>query len=800
MGARPVIAGLSPLPRRLLRVLIACLVVGCLGYAWSTVPGVRLGPGYNPWLDGWLNNGLIIGAAVLCFARVWLIRAERGAWLSMGVGTLAYAAGSIYFYAVVVFQHPQPYPSWADAGWLAVLPCSYLAAVLLVRRQLHRFHRTLWLDGVVAALGVATLAVGVVFPAVLRLAGGRVELVVVNLVYPIGDLILLVLAVGVFALFGWRPPPVWRILAVGWLLLAVTDVVYLGQSVANSYQPGSPVDAAWAVAMVVPGLAAWRAPRPAVAAVRLDGWAVLVVPSLFAVTALGMLSYGCLAGLSVIAVALASTTLAAGLARTGLTVAEFSRLRAGAAQARTDDLTGLANRRRFYERAAELLEDRSGVGPVAVLVIDLDGFKDVNDSLGHHGGDELLRSLGARWLAELRPQDLLARMGGDEFAVLLPGSDSAAAVGVADRLRRQLRQPFVLRGTSLSVDSLYVDASVGVATCPAHGRTVDELLRRADGAMYQAKTLRSRVEVYTVDRDPNTCGRLALVQALRCSLHPTRGVDDGELLLHYQPKIDLLSGQVVGAEALIRWRHPGLGLIEPDEFLPQAERAGLMRAITLQVVDLAVAQCRAWWDGERRFSVAVNLSSTNLVDLDLPAAVHARLVTHGVPASALLVEITEGSLIEDRERCLQVLHDLRAQGVRVSVDDFGTGYSSLSYLLDLPVDELKLDRSFTRRMTHDHRSRAIVESAVGFAHALDLPLVAEGVESAAELAVLADLGCDQAQGYHLGRPQPAAALDLSPRELPSVAAGGAGAVLTSAAAGAARQPLRLVTDRRPRRW
>ncbi|MEP6462644.1 MAG: EAL domain-containing protein [Frankiaceae bacterium] len=781
------------MPRRLLTVLIRCLVIGGLAYAFSAVPGVRPRAGYDRWLDGWLNNGLIIGSAVLCFARVWLVRSERGVWFSIGLGTLAYALGSIYYYTVVVFQDPQPYPSWADVGWLTVLPCSYLAAVLLVRRHLRSFHRTLWLDGVVGALGAAGLAVGVVFPGVLRLAGGQVPLVVLNLIYPAGDLLLLVLAVGVFALFGWRPPPVWRVLAAGWLLLAVSDVVYLGQSATGSYRPGSLVDAGWAVAMVMLGLAAWQVPRPS-AALRLDGWAVLGLPSLFAATALALLVYGCLVSLPVIAVAFAGATLAAALVRTGFTVTEFARLRAGAEQARTDDLTGLANRRHFYEAAAERLEGRSDEVRAAVLVIDLNGFKDVNDSLGHHRGDELLKSLAPRWLAELRPEDLLARMGGDEFVVLLPGADAAQAAAVAHRLRDQLRRPFLLGGVSL-----HVDASVGVAACPDHGRNTDELLRHADVAMYQAKTLRSGVELYRVDRDPNSRGRLELMQALRGSLEPTGDTDEGALLVHYQPKLDLRSGQVVGVEALVRWRHPGLGLVQPDDFLPQAERAGLMRPVTLQVLDMALAQCRAWWQLERRLSVSVNLSAANLVDLELPAAVQAHLVAHGLPASALLVEVTEGSLIEDRGRCLQVLHALRALGVRVSIDDFGTGYSSLSYLLDLPVDELKLDRSFTWRMSQDRRSRAIVESAVRFAHALGLPLVAEGVQTATELALLTDLGCDQAQGYHLGCPQPAAALDLAPRDLRPPAAVGAGQVLASTAAGAGGpQHLRLLTDPGPR--
>jgi diguanylate cyclase (GGDEF)-like protein len=381
-------------------------------------------------------------------------------------------------------------------------------------------------------------------------------------------------------------------------------------------------------------------------------------------------------------------------------------------------------------------------------VLDLDRFKEVNDSLGHAVGDALLRQVGPRLRDQLRSGDLLGRLGGDEFVVLSTDLDGEAALALAQRLQAQLQRPFLVEGIALSVD-----ASVGVAVGPEQASTAEELLQLADLAMYAAKEARTGRELFDEDRDGQGRRRLEDVAALR------RGIEDGELVLHYQPKLVLGTGRVDGVEALVRWQHPDRGLLYPDAFIDLAESAGLMGPLTEAVLELALRQCRLWAEQDRELAVAVNVSPSNLVDEDFPGTVAGLLVATGVPARSLVLEVTESLLMADRERAERVLGRLRDQGVGVAIDDYGTGYSSLAYLAELPVTELKLDRAFVAGMTASWRAESIVISTLHLAHALGLALVAEGVEDQETLDALAGLGCDVVQGYHLSRPLPAAAFE-----------------------------------------
>ncbi len=416
-------------------------------------------------------------------------------------------------------------------------------------------------------------------------------------------------------------------------------------------------------------------------------------------------------------------------------------------QATHDTLTGLPNRLLIGERLRHALTvaDSSCTG---VLLIDLDRFKEVNDTLGHHHGDLLLAAIGPRLAGVLRPDDLLGRMSGDEFAVLLPDlADQRAAMAVATRVLHALHEPFHLDGVVVDVE-----ASIGLTLAPDDGTEPEQLMRQADVAMYEAKELSAGVVAYRHDRDNRAPSRLALLGDLR------RALDGDELVMHYQPQVDLVSRRLCGLEALVRWQHPQRGLLAPADFLPVAETTGLINRLTLRVLDLVLAQTRLWHDQHDAVPVAVNLSARCLHDPRLPAIVAAALSRHQVPAHLLRLEITESAIMSDPPRALSILQQLAASGVRLSLDDFGTGYSSMSYLRDLPVDELKVDRSFVTEMTEDDKDHLLVRSAVELGHNLGLSVVAEGVEDEKTMHALNGLGCDVAQGYLLARPMTTEAL------------------------------------------
>ena len=427
-----------------------------------------------------------------------------------------------------------------------------------------------------------------------------------------------------------------------------------------------------------------------------------------------------------------------------------------------DSLTGLANRRALYtEGQARLV--KTPARRRALLLLDLDKFKEVNDSLGHHAGDQLLVEVGARLRGQLRGGDLLARLGGDEFAVLLENVGLDEAAIVAENLRATLAEPFTTPAGPSAVESLTLHStvSIGIALFPDEGPGLSALLRKADIAMYKAKTSGDGYHVYSGNDDADGATRLRTADELRTA------ITSKQLVLYYQPKVDLDTGEVHCVEALVRWNHPTRGLLSPDAFLDLVEVSGLMRAMTRRVLEVALDQAAEWEGRGQHLTVAVNLSATSLVDADLPEEVFAMLAARGVPPHALQLEITEEFLMAERDRARAILARLREGGVQISIDDYGTGYSSLSYLRDLPIDELKLDQSFVMPMVEDARAAALVASTIALAHSLGLRMVAEGVETEAAYTELRRLGCDQGQGYYMSRPIPAAELDHWLRNLPA---------------------------------
>jgi diguanylate cyclase (GGDEF)-like protein len=411
-----------------------------------------------------------------------------------------------------------------------------------------------------------------------------------------------------------------------------------------------------------------------------------------------------------------------------------------------DALTGLPNRVQLQRRLAAALEDgpAGAARSTAVMILDLDGFKTVNDTLGHEHGDLLLTEVGARLVEAVGGAGTVARLGGDEFAVLLTdGADEEQAVHVGRRALRALEQPILLDGLEVEVGG-----SLGIALAPAHAADAAGLLKRADMAMYDAKSTARRLRVFEPELDTDDPRRLTLVSELRAALQ------NGELSVHVQPQARLRSGEVVGVEALARWHSPTLGTVPPDEFIPVAERSGLIGPLTTRVLDATLAAWATWRAAGHDLGVAVNLSARSLLDPDLVEEVDRLLRRHGVPASRLTLEVTESAVMADPVRAVALLHALRDLGVRLSVDDFGTGYSSLAYLKRLPVQEVKIDRSFVTALGHDAEDLPIVRAIVDLGRHMGLEVVAEGVEDAATTELLASIGCDLAQGWYLGRPVP----------------------------------------------
>ncbi|GAC1532271.1 MAG: hypothetical protein NVS3B12_09720 [Acidimicrobiales bacterium] len=417
--------------------------------------------------------------------------------------------------------------------------------------------------------------------------------------------------------------------------------------------------------------------------------------------------------------------------------------------ARHDPLTGLPNRLHLYEFLDGIM-NHADRPPVGVLLLDLDGFKEVNDTLGHHHGDELLRLVGPRIAAAIRTEDFVARAGGDEFTVVMTSSTGARAPSsfeeISHRVIDAFSAPFVVGNLSL-----VIGVSGGLAVFPDHGHDVAGIMRRADMAMYAAKRGRIGLVTYDPAYDHNTPAKLTLISELSTAL------EKSELVLHYQPIIDLASDLPCGVEALVRWNHPVRGLIMPDEFIPFAETSGLIHQLTRLVLSEALAQQQRWAAAGRQLPVSVNLSALSLLDRGLPEMVAGALHHARVAASLLTLEITETALIGDQVRASELLNELAKLGVHVSIDDFGTGYTSMANLRDMPVHELKIDKRFTRHVITSSQDRAIVQTVLDLARRLTMSAVAEGVEDQATADELRSMGCPSAQGYFFSRPIPAEA-------------------------------------------
>jgi diguanylate cyclase (GGDEF)-like protein len=724
-------------------LFVALTVLGVAAFATGVGPRPA-GAEWDRFYDVVLYNSAYLPAAAAAWAASARVRAERLAWRSLCVALLLYAVANVLRTLASGTGGNGPYPPAIDMLALAAYLLLYVAMVGLIRARVPRFHPSMWLDGVIGALGTTALGVAFLIGPYLHPAGGRPAIALINLAMPVMDVLLLALLVAVGSILGLRMDGSLVRVIVALLLVLVGDIVLFARMVEGTYVDGSPTELFWLIGICFAALAAHdAAPRPAEAEERSRvGLRLLALPLICNLASLFVLAAGWGDALPSTAAWLAIGCVVAAIARTAVTFREVRGFNEVKQQALTDELTGLANRRALLDTAARVLTTATARRPAALLLLDLDGFKEVNDSLGHTAGDHLLRQIGPRLQPALRPGELLARLGGDEFAVLLPEAGLDQAQERAERLRKLILQPFPVEDIRL-----HVGVSIGVATAPVPAATVQEMLRCADVAMYTAKSAGEGVHVYVPDPHGGSGDRLRTMEELRTALSAD------ELVVHLQPQVSLTDERVVGVEALVRWNHPVRGLLSPAELLPAAEQAGLLRPLTDTVLELALTATARWWR-HARVPVSVNLSAANVNDLDLPSKVAAALHRHGLPPEALTLELVEDTLMADPERGREVLAELRRLGVRTSIDDYGTGYSSLAYLRHLPADELKLDRTLTFDVGTDPRAAAIVEHTVALAHALGLRLVAEGIEDAETGAALARLGCDVAQGFAIARPMP----------------------------------------------
>ncbi|MCE0537484.1 bifunctional diguanylate cyclase/phosphodiesterase [Kineosporia rhizophila] len=690
---------------------------------------------------------LISGYAVVCWLRAALVPGDRVPWTLIGCGLASYAAGSVLWQAVLTRRDPPPYPSVSDLLWLAMAPLVVTGIWLMVRARVGHRNSSL-LDGLVAGLGVASVAALLWLPGLTEEAGASWWTNVVNFAYPLVDLALAASAIGAMAAVGaWRRPA-WLLLSSGFLVFTAADIWYLVLVLEGTFHEGEWNDWSYLLAIGLIASAALVPPeRPPPEQAAAPRRYEFLVPVVFGLLPIGVLVAGSLTDTqaSPVAVGLAVAALVAVAVRTALAIREVVALSDQRRLARTDSLTGLPNRRALYD----LLEQHQA-GPGAVMIIDLDRFKEINDALGHQVGDELLRQVSARFTAALAtpalppgspgPPGTIARLGGDEFAVLLPHAPREQAAGTAAALLHALNEPFVITDTLL-----HVGASIGI-TSLRPGRTLGRALAEADLAMYRAKTARTGFEVYDDSQDNTAWDRLALVEALRLAL------DRQQLSLAFQPIVQARTGRARSVEALARWNDPERGTVPPDVFLPLAEHAGLMPALTRNVLDLAFDEAAELRRRGHEVAVSVNLSASDLLDGRLEHDIARRLHERDLPAAAVKIEITESLLVDSGGRAGQFLLAMRELGIELLVDDFGTGYSSMAYLHDLPVSTLKIDRAFTSRLATDRRTGVIVASTIEMAHRLGLDVVAEGVETEQELAWLQAGDCDLIQGYLTSRP------------------------------------------------
>jgi diguanylate cyclase (GGDEF)-like protein len=702
-------------------------------------------------LYNWLGCLALLAPVIPVLTRRRDHASLRGAGLLMGLGVLLFVLADVLRLQSLASVNPVATGTPYDVVLVSSYGAIALAIAIVTQQSFGARALSLRLDGLIAGLALAALASTYWFHQYIEI-GGRPLVAEINIFNPILVIVLLVLLVAGLLPSHFRPNRSTVLLIIGLLSIGFGDFVALNQGATMSHFVHSLVMSSRPVGMGCLAMAAWpRDDRRGESRESLDStWGLNLIPVIF-----GALSIAILANAVHRTTSRATTLMALGslvlvILRMALTQSEVRQLgTTHFVDARTDHVTGLSNRRDFLEGGESKLAALRPDEQLAVLLIDLDGFKEVNDSLGHAQGDELLKIIGQRFAAKIGDRGPMARTGGDEFACTLVIETESDPLAMANQLARALVDPVSLAGTKVRVS-----ASIGVAIWPQHGTTHAELVRSADVAMYEAKHTRNAVHLYSDGIDNNTKERLAMINDLRTAIERSR------LILQFQPTRHVLTGSVYGVEALVRWQHPTLGLLQPDEFIPLAERAGLIMPLTRTVLDLAIRELDRLHRSGHALQMSVNISQWDLLDPQLPGSITRMLEWFHLPANRLVLEITESSLIQDPVLAKTSLERLRSLGVKISIDDFGVGYSSMSQLLDLSVDEIKIDKSFVLALDTDSRAISLIRSMIEMSRALGLTIVAEGIETSQAYDALSDVGADVIQGNFVAYPLTSAELDV----------------------------------------
>ncbi len=699
--------------------------------------------GPNFWWDLIFYNAVVFGAGIFSWIGSERVDVDQLGARALSLAIFLWGVGSCVA-TWSIFRGFERISTYGDVGYVLFYPLALLGIARLLRRA-SRLKFAEILDSLIVGLGVSSVGAALALrPLTASILSSSTSLTFTGLLYPIADLVLFAYVAAGIKASGRHLSPRTAWLAGGIVLFALTDGLFLYQSAMASYTFGTWLDSGWLLGFAVLSESVWR-PSAEIQEVSnsslpqglalASGMSILTAaaiwPSLFPTYALIP----------------ACATLIAAFLRMGLSLREAHRLSQEELLARTDDLTGLPNRRLFVsDLSMAVTQWNSGRAFGALMIIDLDGFKEVNDSLGHLAGDALLRGVAGRLNAKLPRDSLLARLGGDEFGVIMR---SPRILEDSNEMARQLREtlitPFQVSGVKIRVD-----ASIGIAYAPRHGNDASTLLSRADIAMYRAKRAHLGVSVWDESADELSPDRAGLAEEL------SQGLRRSELILHYQPIVSLVDGSVEAVEALMRWRHPRLGLLNPEHFLPLAERIGLIHDITISALTQGLQVIAEWQQVGIDTSIAVNISARDLIRIDFLDSIERALAGSGVDPSSLILEITEDVLLVDPEAAGRVINQLAKMRVRIAIDDFGTGFSSLSYLQQLPVHTLKLDRSFVAHLFDvggaGVRASAVAKAVIDLARSLGLACIAEGVESEEGLSLLRELGCTSAQGRYLAPP------------------------------------------------
>lgn len=731
----------SPSPAERAAWLAAC-AVPIVAVAWTTYDAS--GRWDALWVSSTQVSTQLLAVLLPLFFLLIIIRlvlamrrspGQRLGFGTLGTGIALWAAGAVALNA----QGPPSsvtFPSAGEGFFLAAYT-GMAANLFLSRPSTERLSLSAWLDAAVTfGGGICLVGVLLASPVSDDVAGSGVPLLVA-LLYPILDLALIMVVVGQL-IAGVRPLSRRTVLLlVGFAALLAADASIMFNLAHRTYTHGPLLDLTWAcgflllTAAVCADVEAGDGRRP------LGGGKVTAAAAVVAVTVLAAAPPGELRSLLTIP---AVGTLGAAVARLLVAVRQAREAAEAYRLSLTDDLTGLPNRRALLKRLTADLDDGADVG---LLLLDLDGFKEINDSLGHSAGDAVLQIIATRVAHAAPSPAFAARLGGDEFAVVYPHADTLTLLESAHTIRAVLRKECSVDGMDLTVD-----CSIGVAVKDGSATCYQDLLRRADVAMYQAKAARAGPLLYDGARDEFSRQRLQLAEELRL------GIARGQIRVWYQPQLEATSRRVVSVEALVRWDHPDRGLLAPGTFLPTARRSGLLPALTDAVVAIATRDLGRLHAAGSPVRLSLNVAPAELLAEHFTAKLLNRVRSAGLPSGALIVEVTEDSFLAEPERARQVILGLRREGIQVSIDDYGTGFSSLSYLRDLPVSELKIDRTFVKGILTDRRSRTIVETTITLAHALGLRVVAEGVETSAVASALQQIEVDVLQGFHFARPLP----------------------------------------------